>query len=242
MTDLLYMDECYLKECEAIVEEVVDDKIVLNKTVFYPQGGGVPSDTGKIICEGQEYKVSKVKKEDGKIVHYIDKTVLQKGNQVNCTIDWERRYKLMQYHTAAHVFAGTLSTDTGALITGNQIELEKTRFDFNLETFDKEILEKQVEKANTFFGNDHPISISYMLREEALKLPGMVKLAGAFPPSIQTLRIVSIGKNGEIDTQADGGCHVANLKEIPKIEIIKMENKGKNNRRVYFKFVEKSQS
>lgn len=236
MTKLLYMDDSYLKECKAVITELDNCKIILDQTVFFPEGGGVPCDTGILLKGGEEFNVIKVKKEEGKIIHYVDRESLKQGDEVKCIIDWDKRYTLMKYHTAAHVLAGTLSTDTGALITGNQIELDKTRFDFDLEKFDREILEKQVEKANTFFGNDHPVSISYMPREEALNLPGMVKLAGAFPPSIQTLRIVSIGTNGEIDTQADGGCHVKNLQEVPKIEIIELKNKGKNNRRVYFKF------
>ena len=239
MTDLLYMDDCYLKECDAKVEEVLEgNKIVLDRTVFYPQGGGVPCDTGKIVRNGkgnaEEFAVTAVKKEEGKIVHYVDREGIQKGDSAHCLLDWERRYRFMQYHTAAHVLAGTLNTDTGALITGNQIELDKTRFDFSLENFDRPILEKQVEKANSCFGADVPISISYLPREEALKIPGMVKLASVLPPDVAILRIVKIGG---IDTQADGGCHVRNLLEVPKIEIISMENKGKNNRRVYFKFV-----
>jgi misacylated tRNA(Ala) deacylase len=172
-------------------------------------------------------------KEEGKVIHYVDREGLKKEDSINCILDWDRRYLLMSYHTAAHVLAGTLNTDTGALITGNQIELDKTRFDFDLENFDRSILENQVEKVNSYFGSDIPVSIFYMLREEALKIPGMVKLTSVLPPEVNELRIVKIG---EIDTQADGGCHVKNLKEIPKIEIIELKNKGKNNRRVYFKF------
>ena len=196
MTKLLYMDDSYLKECEAIVEEIDNCRIVLDQTIFYPQGGGVPFDTGKIFKGGEEFVVSKVKKEDGKIIHYVDREGLKQGDTIHCKIDWDRRYKLMKYHTAAHVLAGTLNTDTGALITGNQIDLDKTRFDFNLENFDREILEKQIEKANSYFETDIPISVSYMLREEALRLPGMVKLAGVLPPEVKELRIVKIGDVG----------------------------------------------
>ncbi len=233
MTKLLYMDDSYMKECKAIIEEVDNCKIILDQTVFYPQGGGVPFDTGKIIKEGEEFIVFKVKKENGKINHYVNREGLQKGDKIKCVIDWDRRYTLMKYHTAAHVLAGTLNIDTGALITGNQIELDKTRFDFDLEEFNREILEKQVEKVNSYFETDVSVSIFYMPREEALRLPGMVKLASVLPPAVKELRIVKIG---DIDTQADGGCHVKNLKEVPKIEIIELKNKGKNNRRVYFKF------
>lgn len=233
MTKLLYMDDSYLRECEAIIEEVDNCKVILNQTIFYPRGGGVLCDTGKITRGNEEFIVISVKKEEGKIVHYVNKEGLGKGDNISCSLDWDKRYLLMQYHTAAHVLAGTLNTDTGALITGNQIELDKTRFDFDLENFDRQILENQVKKVNSYFGTDVPVTVSYMQRDEALKLPGMVKLAGVLPPNVKELRIVKIG---EIDTQADGGCHVKNLKEVPKIEIIGLKNKGKNNRRVYFKF------
>ena len=247
MTELLYMDDSYLRECDAKIVGVERDedgkfKIILDRTVFYPVGGGQPNDTGKIIKNGKVYNVTMVRKENGQVVHYVEGVegnMLKTGDIVHCIIDWEKRYRYMQYHTASHVLAGMFHTDTGAMITGNQIGYEKTRFDFNLENFDRTILEKEVEKTNSYLGKDIPVKIFYMPREEALKLPGMVKLAKVLPPNIEKLRIVQIGDDDNvIDIQADGGTHVKNLKEVPKIEIIKLENKGKNNRRVYFKFKE----
>ena len=141
----------------------------------------------------------------------------------------------MQYHTAAHVLAGLFNTATGALITGNQIGIEKTRFDFNLEHFDRSVLEDAINSANKVLGTDVPIKIYNLPREEAMKIPGIVKLANALPPDVSELRIVEIVG---VDTQADGGCHVKNLLEVPKIELIGCKNKGKCNRRVYFKFKE----
>ncbi|MCD6226919.1 alanyl-tRNA editing protein [Candidatus Micrarchaeota archaeon] len=253
MTKLIYMDDSYAQECDAKVEGVVeyndegDDShlvgIILDSTVFYPRGGGQPCDTGKLIDlkTNEEFNVVQVKKENGKVVHYVDKIGLKIGDTVHCKIDWERRYTFMRYHTASHVIAGMFNSDTGAQITGNQIGLDKTRFDFSLENFDKSLLEKEVEKANSYFGTDVPVSIFYMPRDEALNIPGMVKLANALPPNIETLRIVKIGTDDNIiDIQADGGTHVNNLKEVPKVEIIKLENKGKNNKRVYFRFVEQN--
>lgn len=246
MTELLYMDDSYLRECDARIVGVERDedgkfKIILDRTVFYPVGGGQPNDTGKIIKD-KVYNVTMVRKENGQVVHYVEGgegNMLKKGDTVHCIIDWEKRYRYMQYHTASHVLAGMFHTDSGAMITGNQIGYEKTRFDFNLENFDRTILEKEVEKTNSYLGEDIPVKIFYMPREEALKLPGMVKLAKVLPPNIEKLRIVQIGDDDNIiDIQADGGTHVKNLKEVPKIEIIKLENKGKNNRRVYFKFKE----
>jgi len=149
-------------------------------------------------------------------------------------LDWERRYKMMRSHTAAHVLAALLNKGTGALITGNQLEVDHVRFDFNLETFDKALLETYLAKANALFSTDVPVKWYELPREEALKIPGVVKMAAAFPPDLPSLRIVEIVS---VDMQADGGTHVRNLKEVGKVELDKTENKGKNNRRIYFRLV-----
>jgi len=147
-------------------------------------------------------------------------------------LDWERRYKLMRSHTAAHVFASLLCTGTGALVTGNQLEEDKVRFDFSLEEFDREILQEYLDKANEFFKRDIPVKWYELPREEALKIPGVIKMAEALPPEIPVLRIVEVTG---VDKQADGGTHVKNLREVGQIELLKAQNKGKFNRRVYFR-------
>lgn len=140
----------------------------------------------------------------------------------------------MRSHTAAHVFASQLCVGTGALVTGNQLEADKIRFDFSLEKFDREILEEYVEKANELFKRDIPVNSYVLPRDEALKIPGIIKMAEAFPPDIPSLRVVEIVG---VDRQADGGTHVKSLKEVGPIVLLKAENKGKQNRRVYFKLV-----
>ncbi|TRO47225.1 alanyl-tRNA editing protein, partial [Candidatus Bathyarchaeota archaeon] len=137
-------------------------------------------------------------------------------------------------HTAAHVLAALLNRGTGALITGNQLSEEKVRFDFNLQKFDKNLLQEYLIKANNLFGTDIPVKSYNLPRDEALKIPGIIKMAAAYPPNLPTLRIVEIEG---LDKQADGGTHVKNLKEIGKITLIKTENKGKNNIRIYFKLI-----
>ena len=138
----------------------------------------------------------------------------------------------MRSHTAAHVFASLLNKGTGALTTGNQLEEDHVRFDFSLEKFDREILEEYIAEANKLFGTDVPVKWYELPKEEAMKIPGVVKMAKAFPPDLPFLRIVEIVG---YDRQADGGTHVRNLREVGKIALIKTENKGKSNRRVYFK-------
>ena len=232
MDNALYMDNCYLKEFESVVESVKDDKyIVLDKTAFYPLGGGVAYDTGVLLRGDEEFPVVYVGKFDDKISHEVSKSGLKQGDKVIGVIDWERRYKLMKLHTAAHLFASIFHNKGNALITGNKIEPDCARMDFSLEIFDKQIIDDYCKLANELIQKNAPVKIHYMKREEALKIPDMVKLANKMPPDVETLRIVEIEG---VDKQADGGCHVNSLKEIGKIEILKIENKGKSNRRVYF--------
>lgn len=235
MSEILCLDDSYLRECDSTVESAEGTEIVLDRTVFYPRGGGQPSDTGQLVAgDGREVNVISVMKKDGKIVHAVDSPIFKAGDKVKCVIDWERRYVLMRMHTAAHVLAGTMHSKLGAQITGNQLEVEKTRFDFNLNEFDREKFDRIVDEANGLLSQDVELKIYYMPREDAMKIPGMVKLAGALPPAVTRLRIVEIPG---IDTQADGGTHVRNLKEVGKIQLIKLENKGKDNRRIYFTLI-----
>jgi misacylated tRNA(Ala) deacylase len=233
MTKALYLTDSYLRESSAIVVDVKDGKyVILDQTIFYPKGGGQPYDTGKIEKNGETYSVVFVGKFSSEISHEVDRVGLQPGDKVRCILNWERRYKLMRSHTAAHVLTALINKGTGALITGNQLEEEHVRFDFSLEKFDKTLLEEYLAKANELFLSDIEVKWYELPREEALKIPGVVKMAEAFPPDLPVLRIVEIVG---IDRQADGGTHVRNLNEIGRVELLKTENKGKNNRRIYFK-------
>ena len=233
MTEALYLKDSYLKECDADVVSVNDGKyVVLNQTVFYPKGGGQPWDTGKIMKDHETYNVVYVGRFSGKTSHEVDRVGLRAGDKVHCVLNWERRYKLMRSHTAAHVFASLLCMGTGALITGNQLEEDKVRFDFSLEKYDREILNHYLDKTNNLLTKNVPVKSYELPKEEALKIPGVVKMAKALPPDTPKLRIVEIVG---VDKQADGGTHVKSLNEVGQIMLLKTENKGKNNRRVYFK-------
>jgi Ser-tRNA(Ala) deacylase AlaX len=233
MTKALFLVDSYLKEGDATVLSVKEHKyVVLDQTIFYAKGGGQPHDTGKIFKGKEVYNVVYVGKFSGEISHEVDRPGLQASDQVRLVLDWERRYKLMRSHTAAHVIASLLNRGTGALITGNQLEVEHVRFDFSLEKLDRAVLEAYLAKANELFGTDVLVKWYELPREDAMKIPGVVKMAGAFPPDLPVLRIVEIVG---VDRQADGGTHVRNLKEVGKVELVRTENKGKNNRRIYFK-------
>jgi misacylated tRNA(Ala) deacylase len=236
MTEALYLKDSYFKECTARVTSVSDDKyVVLDQTVFYPKGGGQPWDMGRMLRNGDVFNVVYTGHFSGQISHEVDRVGLAAGDSVHCILDWDRRYQFMRSHTAAHTFASLLWKGTGALISGNQIELDRTRLDFNLENFDREVIMKYIDEANRLFEQDIPVIWYELPREEALKIPGVVKMQSAFPPEIKTLRIVEIVG---IDKQADGGTHVKNLQDVGQIEFLKAENKGKTNRRVYFRLID----
>ncbi|MBP2031164.1 misacylated tRNA(Ala) deacylase [Methanohalophilus levihalophilus] len=234
--DAIYLEDCYLKEFEATVESVTDGKfVVLDKTAFYPQSGGQPHDTGKLIHDGKECKVVFTGKFGGKISHELEDCDLKAGDTVKGIVDWDRRYLFMKYHTACHILSAIIHSETGAKISGNQLGEEKTRVDFNLENFDRELIGSYQEKVNEVIDRKIDVNIDILPREEAFEIPSVVKLKDAFPPDIQEIRVINVG---DVDNQACGGTHVKNTGEIPHIEIFKAENKGKNNRRIYFRFVE----
>lgn len=232
MVETIYLTDMYQKEFEAEVISVTDDKfIVLDQTAFYPKSGGVANDEGHLIRDNDEFNVVYVGKFSGKISHEVDKPGLKVGDKIIGKLDWDRRYTLMRYHTAAHVISGAFYHNLNAKITGNEISINQGRVDFNLENFDRALIEKEVNNSNIIISKDHSVEVYSLDRKDVESDPDLTKLAMGLPKNIQKLRIVDI-KN--FDRQPDGGCHVRSLKEIGNIKIKKLVNKGKNNRRLYF--------
>lgn len=231
MNKPLYFDDCYLKEFDSTVVSADGANVVLDNTAFYPTSGGQPNDTGKLICNGKEYAVKDVKKSDAGIVHTLAEPGLKVGDKVHGVIDWERRYRFMRMHSAAHVLCATVHTLTGALVNGKQLDLQQSKIDFSLEQFDRNAIQQFGEHANATIAKGAPIKVSAMPREEALKIPDLVKLAEKMPPNIPEWRIVEIVG---VDIQPCGGTHVKDIKEIGKIKVIKAENKGATKRRMYY--------
>lgn len=227
-----YLKDSYKKELETKVKKVNGREIILDETIFYPESGGQAFDTGKIFMNGEEFNVIEVNKREGKVVHIIDKEGLKNEDKVKIIVDWERRYKLMRSHTAIHIFCAIVNKETGALITGNSITTDKIRIDLNLETFNREIAEEYVEKANNAISRNLDVDIYEITREELEENSSMIKLAKGLPDFIKEVRIVKIG---DVDEQPDGGTHVKNTNEVGKLELIKCDNRGKDNRRVYLK-------
>jgi len=228
MTRKLFWEDMYLREFDGEVELVDGNRVVLDQTAFNPRGGGLVSDTGRL----NGMKVIEAAKEGDNIFHILEAPAeLRAGDRVHGTLDWDRRYRIMRMHTTAHILSSIVNAETGALITGNQISPGESRVDFDLEQFDRDKLTFFIDRVNEAVGRGVEVKTFFMKREEALAKPGFVKLANAMPPSLEMLRIVQIG---DVDTQADGGVHVGNTKEIGKVVGLRAENKGRSNRRLYF--------
>ena len=228
MTKRLFWDDAYAREFDARIVSAEGKRVVLDQTAFNPRGGGLVSDTGTL----GGLRVAEVVKEGDEIFHLLEgPTGLSPGGDVHGSLDWERRFRIMRMHTSAHILSAVVNGETGALITGNQISPEESRVDFNLDNFDREKMSHYIDRVNEAVKRELEVKTYFMKREEALANPGFVKLANAMPPSVDVLRIVQIG---DVDTQADGGVHVKNTREIGRVVGLKTENKGKSNRRLYF--------
>jgi len=233
LTVELFLKDHYLRQCDAMVTGLIDEKsVVLDQTVFYPQGGGQPSDTGVLTRENESFFVSGCRRNGAEIVHVVDKPGLRIGDYVKGTIDWDRRHRLMRSHTSAHLLAHVLFSETGALITGNQLDLDQCRMDFSSQDVGRERLKDFEQKTNDLIARNLAVSTSFEKFEDAVKRPELFRLKDVLPKNLPVLRIVSIG---DVDVQADGGTHVAFTKEVGGIEIFDLKNKGAENRRIYWR-------
>ena len=233
-TKQLYLYDSYQKNFEATIQQINNREIILDQTAFHPLTGGVACDTGYLAANGDKHSILQVEinRESKEITHFTSDTTSWKiGDKIQGEINWERRYRLMRLHTAAHLIAAVLYRDYKALITGGQVNVDQAKLDFNLEKTERQTFEDAIAKANTEVRKETELKVYFLERNEALKTQGIVKLAERMPPNVKDLRIVEIPG---IDLQADGGPHISNTREIGDISIVKVENKGKSQRRVYF--------
>ncbi|MFP4403265.1 MAG: alanyl-tRNA editing protein [Candidatus Woesearchaeota archaeon] len=233
MTKLIYLEDAYLKEATAKIVKINNNEVILDKTIFYPNSGGQLNDVGSFLrlSVNKKFNVINCIKKDGEVIHILEENNLSEGDELKINIDWNRRYKLMRYHTTAHLISGIFSKKTNAKITGNQLYEDKGRIDFNLDNFNRELIENLISEANELIKKDLDIKTYYITKDELLKNPDLIKLSIGFNNNIDKIRIVEIDN---FDSQPDAGTHVKKLSEIGKINLLKIENKGKMNRRVYF--------
>jgi misacylated tRNA(Ala) deacylase len=237
MTDLLFHQDSYLREFEATVTETTDNGVVLDCTAFYTGGGGQPHDTGVLVANGHEYRVTRVGRADGRIVHQIHGAPPPVGAKVTGRIDWDRRYLLMRTHTALHILCGVVWRDYGARVTGGDMQPGTARMDFELENMSSEFAHEIEERVNAEVAAARDVLVDNMSREEADHHPDLIRTKiNLLPPSIKEVRTIDITG---LDLQADGGTHVANTREVGAIRVVGHESKGRINKRLRIELAER---
>lgn len=230
MTEALYHTDAYLKEFDATVTAVEGTVVALDRTAFYPGGGGQPNDIGRLSDGRTEWAVVKVRKAGNDIWHELDGDPPAVGAKVQGAIDWDRRYKLMRTHTAMHILCGVIFRDHGASVTGGNMEPLKGRMDFEFETMRQEFVRTIEEKINQEVAAARPVRVKILPRAEAFQIPDLIRTKiNLLPEGIAEVRTVEIL---DLDLQADGGTHVANTSEVGRIRIVDYRSKGKINKRI----------
>ena len=230
MTELLYQTDSNLREFDALVIEVVNDGVVLDRTAFYPGGGGQPCDVGRLEVGGEHWGVRKVRRTDGRFVHYLDRQPPSVGTLVAGFLDWERRYALMRTHTAMHILCGVIWRDFGAAVTGGNMESLRGRMDFEFERMQRGLVNEIEEKINVEVTAARPVHVRILPREEAFQIPDLIRTKiNLLPTHITQVRVVEIDG---LDMQADGGTHVANTAAVGPMRIADYKSKGRINKRL----------
>lgn len=235
MTELLYQTDSYLTEFDANVTSVLKDEraIVLDRTAFYPGGGGQPCDLGFLTITGVIYPVEKVKKQGEDVLHFLggNEPLPAVGSASRGSLDWARRYKLMRTHTALHVLCGTVFRDYGALVTGGDMEPLKGRMDFEFERMRGELVREIEAAVNNEVAKAREIRVKILPREQAFQIPDLIRTKiNLLPEGITQVRTVEIVG---LDLQADGGTHVGNTNEVGAIRVVDYKSKGAINKRIY---------
>ena len=230
MTEILCYTEQYLKEFDATVIDSADRGVVLDRTAFYPGGGGQPADKGLLLSDLGLHQVKKISRKDGDLVHQIDGDIPDNGTKVHGVLDWERRYQLMRTHTALHILCGVVWRDYGAQVTGSNMTPLEARMDFELESMSADFAERIEQTINEEVEADRPVKIDSLPRGEALEILDLIRTKiNLLPKSIEYVRTVDIVG---LDLQADGGTHVATTSEVGSIRVVRHESKGRINKRL----------
>jgi misacylated tRNA(Ala) deacylase len=234
MTDLLFQTDSYLQDFSGIVSRLIPEEnaIVMNRTAFYPGGGGQPGDIGIITLPDQsERKVLKVRKDGSELLHILEGELPELGTQIQGKIDWGHRYPLMRTHTALHILCGVVYRDYGAQVTGGNMEPLKGRMDFEFETLRGELVNEIEIAVNKEVAANREVRVKILPREEAFLIPDLIRTKiNLLPEGIREVRTVEIVG---LDLQADGGTHVRNTTEVGRIKIVDYKSKGAINKRIY---------
>ncbi|MDQ1437865.1 MAG: misacylated tRNA(Ala) deacylase [Acidimicrobiaceae bacterium] len=226
MTDLLYLRDAYLRQFDSVVTDVRDGAVALDRTAFYPTGGGQPHDTGTL----GGVAVVDVRKEGDAVWHAVDGGSFTVGQEVHGVVDWDRRHQLMRTHTALHVLCGVIWNEWGKSVTGGNMEPLAARMDFEFDPLPEGFGAVVEQRVNDELAAARPIEVSFLPRDVAVVDADLIRTkVNLIPESVREIRVVDIVG---LDKQADGGTHVRTTDEVGRIRVLKTESKGKGNKRI----------
>lgn len=229
-TALLYLEDSYVTEFDANVVAISDTAVVLDRTMFYPRGGGQMADTGSLRSFDVTAAVVATERREGTVWHVLDEQKFAIGEKVHGLVDWPRRYQQMRTHTALHILCGVIYHEFGATVTGCQMYEDRARMDFALPDLTPERLKTIEQLSNQAINRGHAVRIHWLPRSEADRTPDLIRTkVNLLPPDMDPVRTVEIV---DLDLQADGGTHVRNTFEVGGISILKTSNKGAENKRI----------
>jgi misacylated tRNA(Ala) deacylase len=235
-TELLYLRDAELRTFEAVVRQLSDDRIDLDRTALYPTGGGQPHDTGTLAWEGGQARVVEVRKEGEATWHRLEGDRPPVGTTVHGAVDWDRRHALMRTHTALHVLCGVIWNEWGVPVTGGNMEPLSARMDFEFDPLPEGFGPRIEELVNDALVADHPIAVTFLPRSVAVMDEDLIRTkVSLIPESVPEIRVVDIVG---LDKQADGGTHVRSTAEVGRIRVVKTESKGKGNKRIRIEVVD----
>jgi misacylated tRNA(Ala) deacylase len=231
-TELLYLRDAYLTEFDAMIVDTRDNAVALDRTAFYPTGGGQPHDTGTIAGRA----VADVRKEGDVVWHTVDTAALGIGGFVRCVVDWERRHRLMRTHTALHVLCGVIWNQWQVPVTGGNMEPSSARMDFEFDPLPEGFAATVEALVNNEIAADRPIEVRFLPRDTAVSDADLIRTkVNLIPESVPEIRVVDIVG---LDKQADGGTHVRSTGEVGRIRILKTESKGRGNKRIRLEIID----
>jgi misacylated tRNA(Ala) deacylase len=235
-TDLVYLRDAYVRGDDAAVLAADGDRVVLDRTIFYPTGGGQPHDTGSLSWRSEAAEVVDVRKDGPLVWLTLEGAVPAVGTAVRAELDWERRHGLMRTHTALHVLCGVIWNEWGTAVTGGNMEPLNARMDFEFDPLPEGFGAKVEELVNVELVAARPIEVSFLPRETAVEDEDLIRTkVNMIPESVKEIRVVDIVG---LDKQADGGTHVRTTAEVGRVHVLKTESKGKGNKRIRIEIVD----
>ena len=232
MTDRIYSNDAYARDMEAVIVggDADDGRVLLDRTVFYPGGGGQPHDVGTLRLGDDRLEVVRVTQDADGVWHWLEGSLPGRGTTVTGIIDWDRRYRLMRTHTALHALCGVVWNRFQSPVTGGNMQPGEGRLDFDIPDWNADDLPVVEQELNDELARRRAVEVSFLPRNAADEDPSLIRTkVNLLPPTIEEVRVIDIVG---LDRQADGGTHVGETGEVGRITIPKAENKGRGFRRI----------